>query len=76
MLGSKLALAALMAAASIGHGAAMPSGISLASMPVLSSGSRPPRPGKGFAAAKRAARKRRNVLRNRAMQRGARGRRG
>lgn len=76
MLGNRLNLAALMAAATLGHGAAMPAGISLAAMPVFSPGSRHPRTGCGFAAVKRAAAKRRNVLRNRAMHRGSRGRRG
>lgn len=66
----RLTLAALLAAASLGNGAIMPNDIRLMG-PSLVPAPRPPRPGKGFAAAKRAAQKRRNVLRNRAMHRGA-----
>lgn len=74
MLGHRLTLASLIMAAAFGHGAA-PNDIRLMA-PSFTPAQAPPRPGRGFAAAKRAAQKRRNVLRNRAMHRGSRRRHG
>jgi hypothetical protein len=77
MLGHRLNLAAAMMAASFSASLSgvMPNDMRLQAASLASShgGSiqRPPRTGTGFAAVKRAAKKRRNVLRNRAMHRGS-----